>query len=309
MSAHPAHADHDADHDPGASAATVSPATARPAADLVACGSLEMGVDTPDDVGRIATLLPAGTPVYVNHLPSRNLSAALETLVALREANLEPVPHIAARRIFSAAEAQDFLRKAVRRAGVTKAMVIAGDVPEPLGPYADSAALLAEDYFAGSGLTQVGLAGYPEGHPRIPTAILNQALERKLELAASRGLGAHLVTQFSFAPSRIVEYCTDMARRAPGIPVYVGLAGPSNPMTLLRFAQRCGVSASLRALQAQGIKAARLVTHVDPTDQLMALAGRLRSGGVRNVVGVHIYSFGGAGAAARWMNARITGNA
>ncbi|HEX6001377.1 MAG TPA: methylenetetrahydrofolate reductase [Hyphomicrobiaceae bacterium] len=282
-------------------------AIARAAADLVACGSLEIGVDTPDDARRIAKLLPAGTPVYVNHVPSRNLGAALETLLALRQANLEPVPHMAARRIFSRAEAEDFLRKAVRRVGVRKVMLIAGDVPDPLGPYADSAALLAEDFFAGSGLTQVGLAGYPEGHPRIATPALNRALERKLELAARHGLGAYLVTQFSFAPNRIVEYCADLARRAPGVPVYVGMAGPTDPMTLLRFAQRCGVSASLRALQAQGVKAVHHFTHVDPTEQLMALASRLRSGGVRNVVGVHVYSFGGAVPAAQWMNARITG--
>jgi methylenetetrahydrofolate reductase (NADPH) len=204
---------------------------------------------------------------------------------------------------------KDFIAKAVRRAGVTKVLLIAGDVPESLGPYADSAALLSEDFFAGSGLTQVGLAGYPEGHPRIATAALNQALDRKLELAAHHGLGTHVVTQFCFAPNRIVEYCADVARRAPGVPVYVGLAGPTNPMALLRFAQRCGVSASLRALQAEGVKAVRLFTHVDPTDQLMALAGHIRSGSARNVVGVHLYSFGGVVRTAQWMHARITGTA
>ena len=56
-------------------------------------------------------------------------------------------------------------------------------MPEPVGPYADGAALLREDFFAGSGLTQVGLPGYPEGHPRIATAKLNAALDEKLALA------------------------------------------------------------------------------------------------------------------------------
>ena len=56
------------------------------------------------------------------------------------------------------------------------------------------------------------------------------------------------------------------------MPVYVGLPGPTNPVALLRYAQRCGVSASLRALQAEGMRAVRLFTHVDPTEQLMALA-------------------------------------
>jgi methylenetetrahydrofolate reductase (NADPH) len=136
--------------------------------------------------------------------------------------------------------------------------------------------------------------------------MLDSALERKLELAARHGLKAYLVTQFSFAPNRVVAYCANVARGAPGVPVYVGLAGPTAPVTLLRFAQRCGVSASLRALQAEGVKAVRLFTHADPTEQLMALASHIRSGSARNVVGVHLYSFGGAARTADWMNGRIT---
>ena len=276
------------------------------AAEMVACGSLEMGADSPEDARRIAALLPAGTPVYVNHLPRYPLEHALKALIALREANLEPVPHIAARRVVSRAEAQTFLAKAVRLAGVTKVLLIGGDVPEPVGPYGDGAALLREDFFAGSGLTQVGLPGYPEGHPRITTAKLNAALEEKLALARRHGLEPYVVTQFSFAPNRVAEYCADLARRASGVPVYVGLAGPTNPVSLLKYAQRCGVSASLRALQAEGMRAVRLFTHVDPTDQLMALAQHIRSGSASSVVGVHLYSFGGVARTAAWMNERIT---
>ena len=54
------------------------------------------------------------------------------------------------------------------------------------------------------------------------------------------------------------------------------------------------------------MRAVRLFTHVDPTDQLMALARTCRSGSASNVVGVHLYSFGGVARTAAWMNARIT---
>jgi methylenetetrahydrofolate reductase (NADPH) len=295
--------------EPGSTRRPPAPEVKRAAAELVTCGSLEMDPDTPEDARRIAELLPAGTPVYVHHLPKRELCAGLDALVALRQANLEPVPHVAARSIRSRGEAREFVEKAVRRAGVTKVLLIAGDAAAPAGPYVDSVELLAEEFLAGSGLTQVGVAGYPEGHPRVATADLNRALEAKLALAARQSLGVHLVTQFSFAPKRIVEYCADVARRAPGVPVYVGLAGPTSPVALMRFAQRCGVSTSLRALQAEGVKAVRLFTHADPADQLMALAAHIRSGSARNVVGVHLYSFGGAVRTAQWMHARITGGA
>jgi methylenetetrahydrofolate reductase (NADPH) len=102
-----------------------------------------------------------------------------------------------------------------------------------------------------------------------------------------------------------------LARRTPDVPVYAGLAGPANPVALLRYAQRCGaqrcgVGASLRALQSQGMGAVRLVTHADPSEQLTALARHCRSGSATNVVGVHLYSFGGVARTARWMNERIT---
>ena len=284
----------------------IAPEIAEAASELVACGSLEMGADAPGDAARIAELLPAGTPVYVNHLPKHDISYTLRALIALREANLEPVPHVAVRRVASREEVKGFIEKAVRVAGVSKILLLGGDIAAPAGPYQQAADLLQEDFIGQCGLSQVGLAGYPEGHPRIATDALNAALEQKLSLARERGLSPHVVTQFSFAPNRIVEYCADLARRAPGVPVYVGLAGPTSPVSLLRYAQRCGVSASLRALQAEGMRAVRLITHVDPTDQLLMLARHARTGSASNVVGVHLFSFGGVARTVAWMNERIT---
>jgi methylenetetrahydrofolate reductase (NADPH) len=271
------------------------------AVDLVAAGSIEMGAHRPQDAAAIAALLPAGTPVYVNHLPRHSLAESLASIAALRSAGLEPVPHIAARRIASRDELESFLREAA----VRKALVLGGDEPEARGPYADGATLLRSGLLESCGLREVGLPGYPEGHPRISRTALEQAFGEKCSLAATHGLGTYVVTQFCFAPARIVEYCASLARRAPGVPVYVGLAGPTSPAALLRFAQRCGVSASLRALQAQGLNAVRLVTHTDPGDQLAALAHYCGAHADCNVVGVHVFSFGGVTAAAEWMNRAI----
>lgn len=271
------------------------------AVDLVAAGSLEMGAHRPQDAVAIAALLPAGTPVYVNHLPRHRLAQSLEAIAALRAAGLEPVPHIAARRIAERGELEAFLRAA----GVRKALVLGGDEPAALGPYADGAALIRTGLLEESGVREIGLPGYPEGHPRIPQMALEQAFGEKLALAAGHGLSAYVVTQFCFAPARILEYCASLARSAPGVPMYVGLAGPTSPAALLRYAQRCGVSASLRALQAQGLNAVRLVTRTDPGEQLAALARFCAAHAQCNVVGVHLFSFGGVTAAAAWMNRYI----
>ena len=279
------------------------------AAELLACGSIEMGAHQPEMAQRIAALLPSGTPVYVNHLPRHSLADALASLIAVREAGLEPVPHLAARRIASRSELETFLRRAVGGAGVRKVLLIGGDESTPLGPYADGAAPIRSGILTGCGVREVGIAGYPEGHPRIPAAALEKSLLEKLALAAAEGLGAFVVTQFSFAPARVVEYCAGLARRAPGVPLYVGLAGPSSLATLLRFAQRCGVSASLRALRAQGFGAVQLVTHTDPGEQLATIARYCTVHANCNVVGAHVFSFGGAAETAAWMNRFIASRA
>jgi methylenetetrahydrofolate reductase (NADPH) len=276
------------------------------AAELVSGGSLEMGAHRPQDAREIAALLPAGTPVYVNHLPRHRLLDTLPTLVAVRKAGLEPVPHIAARRIKDRAELQAYLSRAVGDAGVRKALILGGDEAEALGAYADGAALIREGLLASAGVKEVGLPGYPEGHPRIPRAVLERAFAEKRSLAAAQGLGTYVVTQFSFAPARIIEYCAGMARSAPDVPIYVGLAGPTNPVALLRFAQRCGVSASLRALRTQGMDAVRLVTHTDPEQQLSTLARYCEAHVDCNVVGVHLFTFGGVTSSAAWMNRYIS---
>jgi methylenetetrahydrofolate reductase (NADPH) len=49
----------------------------------------------------------------------------------------------------------------------------------------------------------VAVAGYPEGHPRIATATLDEPLATKLSLLDNRGLERQIVTQFGFEPGAI----------------------------------------------------------------------------------------------------------
>jgi methylenetetrahydrofolate reductase (NADPH) len=276
---------------------------ARAAAELVASGSIEIGAHHADEVQGVAALLPVHTPVYVNALPRQLPEETLEALVAIRRAGLEPIPHVAARRLGSRAEARGFLERAVADAGVRRVLLIAGDASTTAGPYPDSAAVLRERLLADAGIREVGLAGYPEGHPRIAGDVLRRALEDKHALAAAQGMSVFVTTQFTFAPQRIVDYCVALEAALPGVPVYAGLAGPTSPRQLLRYAQRCGVSASLRAIEAQGLRAIRALVHTDPTEQLMLLARHAAA--IPSLVGVHLYSFGGAERTARWMNERL----
>ena len=188
-----------------------------------------------------------------------------------------------------------------------KVLLIGGDVPEPLGPYADGAALLRDGLLFGCGVQPGGparLSGRPPAH-RLGHAAA--ALARSWRWRAARGSAPTSSRSSPSRPTASSSTASTSPAAPPDVPVYVGLAGPTSPITLLRYAQRCGVSASLRALQAQGMGAVRLFTHVDPDRPADGARPPRRSGSASNVVGVHLYSFGGVATTAAWMNARITG--
>jgi methylenetetrahydrofolate reductase (NADPH) len=283
-----------------ASAIDAAGANARQA-ELIAAGSLEMSPRELHQAKEIAAQLPADTCVYIPSLPGLPLGRTLEAVAALRAAGLDPVPHVSARRIPDREEFRTFLRRAVVEHRVHRVLLLGGDEPQPKGPYRDSVGLLEEGVLAQCGVREIGVAGYPEGHPRIAPLLLNDALEKKVRLAGEQGLGLYVVTQFCFAPARVVEYCAELRRKYPAVSVYAGIAGPTDPVALARYAQRCGVSASLRALRNLGSGIARLVTHTDPCEHVLALARYSGSRESSNVVGAHFYSFGGALRTAMWM--------
>jgi methylenetetrahydrofolate reductase (NADPH) len=273
--------------------------------ELVAAGSVEISPRELHRAKDVAALLPAGSCVYLPSLAGLPLARTLEAIAAIRAAGLDPVPHVSARRILNRDEFRDFLKRAAAEQGVHRVLLIGGDEPRPKGPFADSLQILEEGLLAECGVREIGVAGYPEGHPRIALSAIEKALARKLELARRQSIGVYVVTQFSFAPPRVVEYCAMLARLWPELPVYVGIAGPTDPVALARYAQRCGVSISLRALRTLGTGIAQLVTNTDPRDHLVAVARYTRSREPSNVVGVHVYSFGGAVRTAKWMSEHL----
>jgi len=271
--------------------------------ELLVGGSLEISPRELHRAGEVAALLPTTTCVYLPSLPGLPLARTLEAVAALRAAGLDPVPHVSARRILNGDEFRAFLKEAVTKHGVHRVLLLGGDEPKPKGPFADSLEILESGLLADSGIREIGVAGYPEGHPRISN--LAESFERKRKLTREQGLGMYVVTQFSFSPNRVVEFCARLARSAPDVSIYAGVAGPTDPVALARYAQRCGVSVSLRALRTLGSGIARLVTNADPREQLTALARYSLQREPSNVVGVHLYSFGGALKTASWMRELI----
>lgn len=269
--------------------------------ELITNSSIELTGKYQHQINQVRDLLPFGTDIYLSALPNRPLETNLECIAAIRAAGFNPVPHIAARHIRSRIELKRFLTGIITDQEVKKILLIGGDLPEPLGPYNDAISVLKDGILHELGIREIGISGYPEGHPRIPNEIIQQSIIHKISLAREQKLGVYLITQFSFAPGRIVDYCAKLSRMIPDVPVYVGMAGPTNPVSLLRYARICGVSASLRALTGLGFKAARLVTRTEPNEQLTVLARYCAGREAGNVMGVHIFSFGGFIESVKWL--------
>ncbi len=255
--------------------------------------SLEATRPNAGEIAALADLLPGGTPVYFSAVPTITPQELIAAAALLRKSGLEPVVHIAARRIRVAADLQNLLASLRGEADVRRLLVIGGDV-DTAGPFADALAVIQKGRLREAGIEEIGIGAYPEGHSRIAPGRLAVALDEKIATAAAHGLGVHIVSQFSFSPERILAWLKQL--RACGItkPVKVGMAGPTSVPGLMRYAKRCGVNASLRGLMAGA--AAGLIGHVGPDRivETLSLAGDLGD------AEPHYFSFGGALETARY---------
>lgn len=245
------------------------------------------------EIAALADVLPRGTPVYITAPPTTDPREQITAAAGLRKAGLEPVVHIAARRIVSASDLQNLIAGLRGEADLRRLLVIGGDV-ETAGPFPDALAVIQKGGLRAAGIEEIGIGGYPEGHPRIPPGRLESSLDEKIAAATAQGLKVHIASQFSFSPDRILAWLKQL--RACGInhPVRIGMAGPTSVPALIRFAKRCGVSASLRGLMSGA--SASLIGHVGPDRILAALAS---ADGIGDIA-PHYFSFGGTVETARY---------
>ena len=81
-----------------------------------------------------------------------------------------------------------------------------------------------------------------------------------------------------------------------------GLAGPARLATLFKYALRCGVGPSIRALGAGPARIARLTTERDPESIVRAIAREIATGELGDI-GIHLFSFGGLARTCGWLRA------
>jgi methylenetetrahydrofolate reductase (NADPH) len=225
----------------------------------------------------------------------------------LRKEQMEPVPHLVARRIPALASVDELLARLAGEAGVTQVLVVAGDVPRPAGELHSALQILESGLLEKHRIHTVGVAGHPEGHPALGDAILRDALTRKRAYAERTGAQVYIVTQFTFSADPIIAWERSVEAAIGSLPIVAGLPGLATAKTLLKYAFECGVGASLQAFATRYGGIAKLLKVSAPDETLVALARYREQTPHSHLAGVHFYTFGSFERTVRWANNVLAG--
>lgn len=230
-------------------------------------------------------------PLAVTCSRQQGIDRSVRVATELLELGHDVVPHLAARLVRD----RDHLRRllaGLTAAGARELLAIGGDEPTARGCY-ESASELLEAVSEISPELRLEVAGYPEGHPGIPEELLWQALAEKASRADA------VVTQLCFDAAAVISWQERAQARVGELPVVVGIAGPVEPLRLLRFAGRIGVGQSLGFARKNRGLLRRLANRnrYDPAAVLEPLLPLFRSG---TASGLHVYTFNQLAAAMEW---------
>ena len=239
-----------------------------------------------------ADALPTTAPTTVTASPSHGIEATLDLAEALIARGHHVTPHLAAHMIRDRAHLSELVVRC-RAAGIHEVFVIGGDAKDR-GEFHDAGALLQAMQEVGHPFERIGVAAYPEGHPKIPSNRVVEILREKQAVASS------MTTQMSFDGDAISSWIWRIREAGITLPIHLGVPGPVELRKLLRIAARIGVGGSARYLrknrQLLGVVFRRSFT---PDRLLRTLAATIANPHA-GISGLHLFTFNQVEAATAW---------
>jgi methylenetetrahydrofolate reductase (NADPH) len=244
------------------------------------------------------SILPEGARVTVTCSSRIGIDRTLDVAVQLAKQGFRAVPHIPARQVPSL----EWLQRSVERllsVGIDDALVLGGDASPPAGPYSSALELLRSPALSSGPFPNVGIAGYPEGHPLISDDELRRFRRMKAEYAT------YIVSQLCFSTSAIRKWLQDLRADGLSLPVYLGVPGHVPRDRLMRVAGRIGVGDSIRFLRKNPMNLLRLMfsSEYNPTDLVNELGALLAPD--YGVAGFHVFSFNAVARTEQWRQEMI----
>lgn len=267
--------------------------------------SIEATPHDEDKLDAFKETMPPGTRLYMAHLPGYTLDDIARLCVKLQSIGFTAVPHIVSRKLESADQLERAL-DTMAQGGVREALVIGGDEAIPDAAFDGSLEVLKTGLFGKYGFGEVGVAGHPEGSKAIGPNTM-EILKDKADFAKDAPFNVRIVTQFGFDADAITDWESATGAAGIGLPIHVGMAGPSSLRQLVRFAMRCGIGSSARMMTTRTGDMANLLRTKTPDDQITHIARHRAASSDSRLTGAHFFCFGGVLKTAEWVNAVVAG--
>jgi methylenetetrahydrofolate reductase (NADPH) len=275
---------------------------------LVRNYSIETTVPQAARVEKFSDVVPAGTRLYIAHIPGTNPVETAALAARLRKEGMEPVPHVVGRRIQNLAALEEVLARLTGEAGVKQVLVVAGDNPQPEGELTSGLQIIESGLLEKYQIRTFGVAGHPEGHRDVADPVLRDALRRKNAYAEKTGANVYIVTQFAFTADPVLAWEKSHREDIGKLPVTVGLPGLATAKTLLKYAADCGVGASLATFARHYSSLTRLLTVSAPDEAIVSFAKNKDANPQSPINAFHFFPFGGFKKTADWANKVAAGN-
>lgn len=266
--------------------------------------SIEMApsqvIDSPDLPG----LFPSGVRVYITDIGLADTPTLVKAARRVADLGYTAVPHMAARRLTTRQALETRVKALAEEAGVRDLLIIGGDVATPAGSFSSSFEVLETGFVDKYGITEVGVAGHPEGSRDFGDEAAIAALRMKSAWAERTGAKMRVVTQFGFDADKFIAWADGLAVSGADLPIHLGVAGPAKITTLLKYAALCGVGNSLNFLKKRSASLAALATSHSPESFVGPIEHHLRAKPESAIAQLHVFPFGGIKNTARWLYER-----
>ena len=231
----------------------------------------------------LAERLPRAERLTITCSPRHGPDESVAIARRLQGLGHDVTVHVAARMVRDRAHLDELLD------GMAQAeadlFLIGGDATPPQGPWSSAVDLLPVIAEHPQRPSEIGIAGYPEGHPRIDDGTLADVLHKKSALAD------YVTTQLCFDPDAVLAWLRETRERGVTLPVLVGLPGVVDRRRLLEMSMRIGVGPSLSFLRKQrGLRNLLGPARVTPDRVYDGLAPCLEEHDL-NITGFHYYTF------------------
>lgn len=242
----------------------------------------------------VAEHVPRDIGLTVTASPAKGIWPTVEVAERLSRLGYKVAPHLSARLIENKAQLGEIVYS-LGEAGVRDIFVVAGDAKTPVGEFSDAHALLVAVGEIGHPFNEIGIAGYPQGHPIISDEAIVQAMQHKAPYAT------YIVSQVCFEKDVIVDWVRKVRQRGIDLPLYVGMPGAVSKQKLMRISMTLGLGESTRFLKKHNSWLFRMFMSSDysPNHLIEGLAPELANPESR-MGGFHIYTFNDIDKTEKW---------